>query len=522
MILNTVPAWKKAYKLRVAVFVEYESDVEEERGRVKTLLENLRIEAEVLVFWLASGNLSTYEIIVNGASPGKGAEEEVEGCLKGQEWWDEIQKIRGKRGETSATEDLTDIVSIFTDGTNWPEASFQQGPRGERIERFLGLRRLLRKSKRKHTMSGISKLGVSLGMRTHRLSDSVVQQHATTASASEDSGSDSDGESDSDAIDDGSSENASFGRESAASEGDIDDFESEDDSPTPSVQKIRRRRSHGDSMRGPPPSKKSTGEKEIKIPGRPSARLLLTEPITTVSTSAAAPPTASAPDLTFKRSESPSRKPPSVSNLASSLKATSDGTSSKPASLEETDKTPTKADVSLSTRPTSVRSERPTLSRHASQPKFSSKPVPITRVATEDGPGPSIMFTETQSPPTRRSRLPSAYRPNSSFPEHISEGFENPPSPTQSRRGSMYSTQALPISFNDLPCRAQHLILNQLMRSKSEHTAVMFTTLPSPVEGTSRSVEASAGYLGDLEVLCRGCPPVLMVHSNSMTVTMSL
>jgi potassium/chloride transporter 9 len=86
----------------------------------------------------------------------------------------------------------------------------------------------------------------------------------------------------------------------------------------------------------------------------------------------------------------------------------------------------------------------------------------------------------------------------------------------------MYSTRALPISFNDLPCRAQHLILNQLMRSKSEHTAVMFTTLPSPVEGTSRSVEASAGYLGDLEVLCRGCPPVLMVHSNSMTVTMSL
>jgi potassium/chloride transporter 9 len=25
-----------------------------------------------------------------------------------------------------------------------------------------------------------------------------------------------------------------------------------------------------------------------------------------------------------------------------------------------------------------------------------------------------------------------------------------------------------------------------------------------------------------LEVLCKGCPPVLMVHSNSMTVTMSL
>jgi len=50
----------------------------------------------------------------------------------------------------------------------------------------------------------------------------------------------------------------------------------------------------------------------------------------------------------------------------------------------------------------------------------------------------------------------------------------------------------------------------------------MFTTLPSPVEGTSKSEEASISYLSDLEVLCQGCPPCLMVHSNSMTVTMSL
>src|SRR5271169_5839703 len=91
-ILNTVPAWKKAYTLRVAVFVEYESDVEEERGRVKSLLENLRIKAEILVFWLASGDLPTYEVIVNGQNPGLDAEKEVDDCLKDQEWWEEIQK----------------------------------------------------------------------------------------------------------------------------------------------------------------------------------------------------------------------------------------------------------------------------------------------------------------------------------------------------------------------------------------------------------------------------------------------
>ncbi|KAL2068731.1 hypothetical protein VTL71DRAFT_15069 [Oculimacula yallundae] len=504
VILNTVPAWKKAYKLRVAVFVEYESDVEEERGRVKVLLENLRIEADVLVFWLASGKLATYEIIVNGSSAGKDAEEEVESCLAGQEWWDELQRFRGKRGPTSGSEDLADIASIYTVGSNWPEASFQQGPRGERVERFLGLRRLLKKSKRKHTLSGLTKLGVSLGMRTHRLSDNVIR--ASYASASEESDSDLD-DSNSDAVVNSDDD----GPNSAASEADMDDYESDRNSPSPDRSKIKRRRSHGDTMRGPPPSKKSTGEREVTAPERsPRKSILPTDDAVN-----------SAPELSFKKSESEAshKKTNSVSNLATSLKISSEA-GSRPGSLKDP-KSP--RPDSSSNYPPSI-TERPSLSRHASQPKFSSKPVPMTRVATEDGPGPSIMFTDTPSPPPhRRNRLPSAYI---THPEQISEASETEPLPPStspnSRRGSTYSTQGVPLSFNDLPCRAQHLILNELMRSKSKHTAVMFTTLPSPVEGTSLSEEASAGYLGDLEVLCKGCPPVLMVHSNSMTVTMSL
>ncbi|TVY34241.1 Vacuolar cation-chloride cotransporter [Lachnellula subtilissima] len=542
VILNTVPAWKKAYKVRVAVFVEYESDVEEERGRVQSLLENLRIEAEVLVFWLASGNLPTYEIIVNGVSAGEEHETEVEECLKGQEWWDEIQKFRGNRARSSAREDLSDMASIFTTGSIWPESSFQQGPRGERVERFLGLRKLLRKSKRKPTMSGISKLGVRVGMRTHNLSPDVVRQHASQGSASEDSEGESDGVStDSEVIVDDDTDNLSEGIESAASEGDIDDFESEDDAP-PNITRLVRRRSHGDSIRGPPPSKKSTGEKEVKVPERPDRRLLPTQPSTTLGLSETSPgrqPTASGPNLP-PQPETPSSKPLTVSNLTSSIKASSDASDSRPTSALELSKPAiAKAEASTSNqpqRPSSVLSDRPSLSRHASTPKFSSKPVPITRVATEDGPGPSIMFTDTPSPPPhKRQRLPSAYRSTTSttLPDHISEVStssspenENEIDPqnggSSSRRGSTYSTAALPLSFNDLPCRAQHLILNELMRSQSGETAVMFTTLPSPAEGTSQSAEACAVYLGDLEVLCKGCPPVLLVHSNSMTVTMSL
>ena len=60
------------------------------------------------------------------------------------------------------------------------------------------------------------------------------------------------------------------------------------------------------------------------------------------------------------------------------------------------------------------------------------------------------------------------------------------------------------------------------MQQHSKDTAVLFTTLPSPVEGTCENEEDCVSYLSDLEVLWNGLPPVLMIHSNSMTVTMNL
>ncbi|QSZ29414.1 hypothetical protein DSL72_003928 [Monilinia vaccinii-corymbosi] len=512
VILNTVPAWKKAYKLRVAVFVEYENDVEEERGRVESLLENLRIEAEILVFWLSSGEVPSYEIIINGANPGAHQIDEVEECLKGQDWWDEIQKLRGNRGATtSASEDLAQIANIFQAAPTWPDASFQQGPRYERAERFLGLRRLLKKSKKRHSISNLRGLRVSMGMRSQRLEPDVMSQHASHGSASEDSESDSELETEESESDD----------ESAASEGDLDDFQSDSEPHADEIRPLARRRSHGDCFRGPPISKRAAGEKEPVPPSisrstRQSIFEFFKKPPDISMRSASAPvPPPDSPRI-------PSTQPSPVSNFNDSVQPLQDSQKSLAAPLITV---PNSSASSTPLQPHS-RSSKPPLSRHASTPKFSSKPVPITRVATEDGPGPSIMFAEAHSPPrTRKSalRIPSAYRSSPSF-DCISEASDssnpapNPPSPTR----SSYSLQSLPLSFNDLPCRAQHLILNQLIKSQSEETAVIFTTLPSPVEGTGESREGSEGYLGDLEVLCGGLPPILLVHSNSMTVTVSL
>ncbi|MGS7457353.1 hypothetical protein, partial [Mycobacterium tuberculosis] len=85
------------------MFVEYEIDVEDERRRVETLLEKLRIEAEILVFWLASGDLKTYRIIVNGEPLPETQDvgDRIHEVLKDEAWWQDIQRGRRNSDDSS-------------------------------------------------------------------------------------------------------------------------------------------------------------------------------------------------------------------------------------------------------------------------------------------------------------------------------------------------------------------------------------------------------------------------------------
>jgi len=65
-ILHMVPHWKENFLLRVMVFVEYKEDVEEEKKRLRALLENLRIPAEIKVMCLDGGDSKTYDRLVRG------------------------------------------------------------------------------------------------------------------------------------------------------------------------------------------------------------------------------------------------------------------------------------------------------------------------------------------------------------------------------------------------------------------------------------------------------------------------
>jgi solute carrier family 12 (potassium/chloride transporters), member 9 len=99
---------------------------------------------------------------------------------------------------------------------------------------------------------------------------------------------------------------------------------------------------------------------------------------------------------------------------------------------------------------------------------------------------------------------------------HVS--FKHPPHPSHPHR----KVPELELDFNILPAKAQYLILNDLIRSHSDDTAVVFTTLPAPAPGTYQDEEKSVEYVSGLELLCEDIPPVLLIHSNSLVVTLAL
>lgn len=491
------------------VFVEYESEVAEEKVRLKTLLNKLRIDAEILVFWLASGDLSTYETIIHGHYKSPETDNVVNECLKNQEWWEDLQNYRSSRSMTGSQE-FASISHVVESTSGRPGLYNPHAPPQEGLERRRHSLAQLTELPKKPTVSQLVKMGISMGIHTQNLPFNVFD------SSDSDIGIDSD--SDSDSSDTAGADGTFNDADSVASEG-------EDGTRRPLLATIRRRRSYGDVLTPAPRSPR----KERRPKGSHSSTPRSYGSITPV------PRTAS--DLSINRPSNGGERSTSPQAKRGILKP-----------------------------------ERPPLARQGSTAmRFSSNLVPQTTITNEEGTGPRIMFAEdsgTRSPAFSRQgsviglsarmaedapllgsddnvadkkvafaegiKSPARSRRNSASKGQDNGGdaslniaslldsYQLPDDDASNNNGSSYSTQGLALSFNDLPSRAQHLILNELMHKQSKDTAVLFTTLPIPEENTCQSEEASLAYLSDVEVLCNGLPPTLLVLSNNMTVTVSL
>ncbi|ODV88236.1 hypothetical protein CANARDRAFT_228981 [[Candida] arabinofermentans NRRL YB-2248] len=177
-ILNTVPSWKKTHKVRVVVFVEIENDIAEEKTRLESLLEVLRIKAEVLVLCLSSGVFDSYNYITKGEAPkDTRMTEKIDNALKDDEWW---QMIREFRDSATPLNPRTNVSAI-------PPPTIQVNSKV--------LNKFESSSKRRYSTSAMNKLGVSFSIVTNKISNNDISLTLADSTSDEEDYSASDAES---------------------------------------------------------------------------------------------------------------------------------------------------------------------------------------------------------------------------------------------------------------------------------------------------------------------------------------
>ena len=491
------------------------------------------------MFWLASGHLGTYDTIIHGRTMGSDVEDLVHECLSDEEWWRDLRAYRGSSNlATAGDANPISIADVL-------ESSTGQGRRKSSAA-SMEARRLsvspLADLPKKPTVSTLSRLGVNMGIHTHSLPTQVFEDSDTEVESDTDEASDSEG----------SNLNGDFN--DAVSLGSNDDMEIREPARRPLLGTSLRRRSHGAFIMR---TKRRLDEDDSNTSTRvqhPTYGTMAADqaansrgdnagdPFISTSTTSVEPEPTQArippgPEIRMSSAESaerPASGPPKLERPALSRQGSSMRFSSSVVPetriTTEADTGPKIMFADAETGGTS-RPERPGFSRNSSYGRFSSRVVPEPKVNDGEA-GPTVSFAEPESAPRTPVRTPVRSRKNSAsrrgeggdmhlnIPDLLSSYQFSPTEDNES--GSSYSTQGLPLSFNDLPNRAQHLILNELMRQNSTETSVLLTTLPIPEEGTCESEAQSLSYLSDIEVLCNELPPVLMVLSNNMTVTVSL
>ncbi|CAN6604331.1 vacuolar cation-chloride cotransporter 1 [Trichomonascus vanleenenianus] len=464
-ILRTVPAWKRNHTLRVIVFVEFAEDLENEKSRIGILLEKLRIKAEVVVLCLSSGQVPAYDTIIHGKPDSSGRVNKLFGAY---EWWNELQAVRA-----------------------------ELAPRPRRRPSFAGpnvvsgreIKQVMNRRNRRHTLSSLQTMGVSLSIQANHLSRADIQN---------------------------------------ATSGFYDEFETD-----------VSEENHSSHQSTVVPSD-NPSEASSRMASRPSSPLIpdvapSEQPDYFSGYQFPRPaPAHSSSSATAPYNPHHTRTPSGLSHTVTDPDALKG-----PFSLERASSTtdihattervkPTRPE--LVTRPSLMK----TLSRTTSvadltkamklKPSFSGLTIPKPRVFDDADNGcRTIMFEEaTEKKPKPTPKPAPATSGRVKFDERTPLLSEQPSTSYVSAPKPVSPEEDSYLSFNDLPARAQHIILNDLMRTTSQDSAVIFSTLPPPVLGTHESEADSLDYVESLELWCADLPPIVLLHSQSMTVTTAL
>lgn len=460
-ILSLTGTWKQ-HHLRVSVFVEDPAEIEEERKRVRTLLDNLRIPASLRIFCLSDGTVASYEAIVYGKSP---VSPHIEEALRGDPWWMTLKELRkedGLRAKAAAAKRRSELLReqqqqgrpIGSAGSAAPSPSSDERKR-RRDQKMMGYS--LPPEHLEYFQRNI-RIGLSHPRAKARIDDSDLD----------------DEDSDSDSVGSGlSDELLRLGEDEFFGAGTSGFGRSRTHSPASTP-----RTSESGTVQSRMRSHSTSGRAGGGLPDEPVRRPLKGGADASTSYGSMSSTPVVRPDGTIANYEP--------------TEWTWESDSSHRRSMDRTE---------------SQMTVRPSASDRSGLASSSSS------VISDSG-------SDTQS---STEDLRSSQAHPRSYSDDFAQPSPRRPRPSSRRQDTVRPT--LPhLTFNTLPNKAQFLILNELFRahSSSSATSVILTSLPAPEPGTAQKDEAVKRYLGQLEVLVAGDVPLLAIHARELTLSMSL
>jgi len=555
-ILRTVPAWHKTHKLRVVAFVEYEEDILEEKRRIKSLLEILRIEADVVVKCLDSGELLTYRYIAKGEPiDDNSIAKMVDEALIGDVWWKTVKQFRKeernmkKENGTQGGSENT-ASNIKTSLTLSADSGVSINPRA--------VRKIEKSNKGRYTFSKMNNLGVSLSMVANKLP--VADIHRMTEEATEDDWSYSHSMSDVDSMMSYASSVSAFPSPFMLPKS--ANVPSSEHIPQLSISSQKSTNSAAGTTSAKSntnPSRKHINSRHLRKPifdTLKSAHTLRKERSSMMFTADTMPSSqilenaqGNEPSIIFvkekkdrKKHEKKEKEPQKPLEYKDSESLSSinevDSESDQNNITSDVNRTITDGDAMNSTLSVTENNSEDTSIKYSdknmniqNQPKTdesSIRDLDTTTQSDETVIGPlsrgdngavNISVTEKQDEPSLPSGVMS---PESLDANAVLSSASVRSSISSSSSSSSASSSMTSLSFNELPNRCQFLILNELMSRISQDSSLIFSTLPVPDIGLHECEEDCLDYACNLELWLNGLPPVLLINAQTMTVTTNL
>lgn len=534
-ILSTVDEWKKnGYTLRIIVFVETSGEVDDEKLRLENLLESLRIEAVVKIVCLDDGSINAYNFLVKGYKVTQTNQEDYKNCstvLADDRWWNnlvetrqavkeiEVQKQRKKNSQIkpiSIADEVSSKLMSLAFTSKSPTDTLNMGKS--------------LKNNRRYTLSNLHQQGLSLSLNMNTQGGDSFYKYEDTVGSS----SDSDSEKES-LVTNSGSERSSLNRVPGTVLPSQPVVTSQQHSRQPLNSRDFR------PMNLSLPVNKTTVGRALNLGYKNKLASGSTDQLSIRSSRSNLRPNFLAVKIPNSKirdddeddeedsgddDEDEDQARPTITFVADIEERVDveedikDDNAFDSSALDDQKET---KDEQTNLLKGSSRSDTPKVPLRSKQRDyFNTVPVRASGVAT-----PSIITNDgitehLQSPYFAEEDDGDTVDQASIVPDIMNSSKADIQNDKVTFKKIQLELQNL--TFNDIPAKGQHLILNELMKkhSSKEETAVIFSTLPAPGIGTHLDDVESFEYTNSLAIWLDGLPPVMLLNSQTVTVTTSL